>query len=700
MPVLRLASAIENARTPSEEAVLALLDHLMPTLAQWRQAEHLRAEQSSLTGQLSPLLQQIEEGTRRVEGLRSDSESLARQQQKFKKSSMLAGGLAVLLSVALWLGGIGLTVAAIVLVAGLGVAFWQRRKVQQTGARLALVRQELNTAEADLAAQQMRLRDTESRLSVIATELEARRDGFPEVLMARVGLPLSIQTIAGTSVLVDQSDSHPDVRLQAVDFSEISQQMKDIGEAVQGISNLPPLLAPGDKPIEDPMTELYGEESQLQDLVGDFTVTLGKIREVTLSLPMVPARSALLDRVRRGQLEPASSQIDLQIDAPQGQEMFDRFMVAVDSADPSGANVPGLIDGVYKSLEETCANFAHARMSSMNTIHEGLTQVLSRANWVGQKFLCPRTVQSPKYVQDMLGVQIKEAHLVPLHDLLDRLQSDEVIRLRAAKKPDLLDQLENAYHEVQDLAPSMIAGDGSPTSDHSRPRYMDQQYEESLKQFRLVLTQVITGASRPVLNVTPQAQLFYDPQTEEWSSDATPYVYPTPQVIQYGMTTKVMHDLMLPLWEHLWTEKADFRKSELFRTNEAMITMTEKESEKLIEIGNQFRADMRGNRENIYLIEAELKSKHQEIVDFRDGLQRLNLMSERVMLQLRDDKLKELVLDESPLEVGGRYETNLALMPRMQAQVRGTVPDPIDMLREPSLLIESMKPSAPRLLAD
>jgi hypothetical protein len=37
-----------------------------------------------------------------------------------------------------------------------------------------------------------------------------------------------------------------------------------------------------------------------------------------------------------------------------------------------------------------------------------------------------------------------------------------------------------------------------------------------------------------------------------------------------------------------------------------MIRMSEKESEKLIEIGNQFRSDMRGNRENIYLIEAVL----------------------------------------------------------------------------------------------
>ena len=50
---------------------------------------------------------------------------------------------------------------------------------------------------------------------------------------------------------------------------------------------------------------------------------------------------------------------------------------------------------------------------------------------------------------------------------------------------------------------------------------------------------------------------------------------------------KAYSDLMIPLWEHLWTEKADFRKSELFRTNEEMRRMTEKESEKLIDIANR-----------------------------------------------------------------------------------------------------------------
>lgn len=697
MPILRLATAIENAQSEAEENVLALLDHLVPTLADWRQGEHFRAEQARLEPQVEPLQAQIQENTQQVNALKASVQALDAEAKKQKNLTNIIFGAAIVLAAILGYFA-SPSIAGIALVAGLGGGFWWRKKASTAAEQLAAAQSELVQAESELADLHTQLREIQERLATIAEELDARSDGFPEVVLARVGFPLSVQEVAGTNVLMDRSGSHPSVRLQAVDFAEISEDVREIGAKVQAMSTIPPLLSPGDKPIDDPMTQLYGEESELQDLVSEFTVTLGKLDEVAMDLPLVPASSALVQRLRDGELSPASPATSLQIDVGDAPEAIARFIEAVDSGDISGANVPRMIEEVYTALNNTCNRFAHARVTSMNTIHSGLTQVLSRANWVGQKFLCPRTIQAPKYVQDILGVQIKEAHQMGLHDLMDRLQGDEVIRKRIAKKPDLMDQLENCYYAIRDFAPTTMSEEGVEVQAASRPRYMDQQYEESIKQFRLTLTQIITGASRPTLNLTPEAQLFYDPDSGEWSSDLTPYVYPTPDVIKYGAMTKVMHDLMLPLWEHLWTEKADFRKSELFRTNESMIQMSEKEAEKLIEIGNQFRGDMRSNRENLYLIESELNSKYEEIVAFRDGMQRLNLVSERVMQQLSDDKLRELVVDQSPLEMGSRYETNLSLMPRMQTEMRGTVPDPIDMLREAHMLLEPPKLDGERLL--
>jgi hypothetical protein len=176
-------------------------------------------------------------------------------------------------------------------------------------------------------------------------------------------------------------------------------------------------------------------------------------------------------------------------------------------------------------------------------------------------------------------------------------------------------------------------------------------------------------------------------------------VYRTPDAIKYGSVVKAHCDLMIPLWEHLWTEKADFRKSELFRTNEMMISMSEKEGEKLISVANQFRDDLRTNRENLYLLESDLNAKYDEILSFRDGMSMLGLLSPRVMEQITDERLQRLLIGESPLSVASTYETTLSSFPKAQGLTRGTVHDPIEVVREPGIMLSTPRVGGPRLIS-
>ena len=160
------------------------------------------------------------------------------------------------------------------------------------------------------------------------------------------------------------------------------------------------------------------------------------------------------------------------------------------------------------------------------------------------------------------------------------------------------------YQAIYDLKGNIDFDEmGNPIDLGERPAFIQDQYQEALIRFRRALSVVMTGSANPILNFSKEAEMYYEPDVEEWRSDAVPYVYDTPSMMRYGQVLKVTSDLLVPLWEHLWTEKADFRKSELFRTNESLIRMIEKESEKLLEVGNQFKADMRTVRENIYLLE-------------------------------------------------------------------------------------------------
>ena len=59
VPIFSLAKPFENIEDPNEEVVLALIDHLIPTLQDWRRAEELRNEESGLLEKLGVIRSDI-----------------------------------------------------------------------------------------------------------------------------------------------------------------------------------------------------------------------------------------------------------------------------------------------------------------------------------------------------------------------------------------------------------------------------------------------------------------------------------------------------------------------------------------------------------------------------------------------------------------------------------------------------------------
>ncbi|MEI7785114.1 MAG: hypothetical protein WCK08_12070 [Betaproteobacteria bacterium] len=690
MPRTSLVQPVENLSSLAQAKVLALLEHLGPSLADWRQGEDLRQERTTVTLEVQTLAPQEEQLQQRLAlvGQQIDAAMVA-----MTKHQAMAIGLVVVAVALAYFSKYALLLSL--------AAIWPGLQLRKGKKALAERIQERTQIEGELAGVSTRLQAGKERLLRIEGEFASRPDGFPQIELSEVQFNLQLRNLAGSHVLIDESGAHDQALLKTLDVSDLVDGVAGIERKMQQLGTIPPLLSPGEaSAIEDPLNQLYGEEQALQTLVGEFTGNLGQLRDVSLSLPLIPSSSLLSQRLQVGQVADTQLQQPVKIATAIDEQAVQTFTDALDEHRQRGVALVENLRQLYEQLESTCNRFASARMHSVNTIHDSLAQVLNRASWCNRKFFCPRTILAPQYIQDLLGIDIAQAHLLDINDLFDRLQSDDVVRMRIAKKPELIEQLTALHQSIADFTQMNEAYDGNGSTLQSLGnKHAQQQLQEYAKQFRAVLNKILTGASYPVLNFSAEAQLYYDPENDEWSSDLNPYVYRTPDVLKYGSVIKTHHDLMIPLWEHLWTEKADFRKSELFRTNESMIRMSEKESEKLIEIGNQFRGDMRANRENLYLIESDLKSKHSEILSFRDGLHTLGLLGERSMQQLSDERLASLVVNESPLNVSHRYESTLAALPQAQAEVRGTAADPIDMVKDPAVLLSYESNGAPRLMA-
>ena len=695
-----LIRPFNNISDPNEESVLAILAHLTPVLEDWRAGEDFRMELEELNSTRPKVESEIATLVGQIKQVNEDLQALFKNFKTFPLPLAIIGvivaigGFASANLAALPAGNI-LGLLGLACVAG-GVA-----KLLMTKKKLS---EELSGLNQALNAKSTQLTQIKGSIEDLKKELLSRVDTFPEVTQIRGAFPVSSKNILGKQMLLDESGLFPSTALETIDLSAIQSDLDSIASQIEAIKKVPVLLSPStDEEGLDAINSLYGEENVIQNLVNEFTHALGQIKDVELSLPLVPKDSLLARTFKDGKVTKGDYGVDeitpINPSVVNVKEI-DQFVNQVNSTKEFGVKVLGELKATFDSLQGICESYSFARSASINNVHEKLFEVLNKASWCSKRFYCPRTIQAPLYVEDLLNVHPSDAHKLSFDVLMANLNSDPIVSARIKERPEITEELHVHYQAIYDLKGDIdFDEEGNLIDVGEKPAYITDQFQEALQRFRRTLSVIMTGSPNPILTFSKEAEMYYDPEVDEWRSDTIPYVYNTASMLRYGQVLKVTSDLMVPLWEHLWTEKADFRKSELFRTNESLIRMSEKESEKLIEVGNQFKADMRTVRENIYLLESELTSKYDELIAFRDGMQSLGLLSERQKLFLTDEKLKEISIGEhSVLQEGEEYETHLQLEPRVQAERRGTVGDPIDFVRSPDILI-TYKGTATKRLA-
>jgi prefoldin subunit 5 len=693
-----LANPISNVADPDEELILALSAHLQPILSEWQTGKDLIKDIEQLEALLPDLNHQHEKITKGIEKFILKIK-VATRDLRIKPVALIS--LGILAAIGIYF--LGHTLAAlgtgvVLIVAGVYV-------LNKINEELFDLQKQKSELESKLSKIKEKIKTILQSIETSKSEIKTRGNSFPDVTIVRTSFIISNKKILGQSTLVDESGILENTNLKTIDLSETQSNLDTIASRLLQLQEVPVLLSIKTKSnLDDAMDTLFGEEDEIQELVYEFTKSLAQVKDKDLMIPLYSNKSALAENFINGKyslIKYGTSDLKEIRTSAADTLGITSFIAQVNKTKEFGAKVLAELQDTFDNLERVCISYSSARSNSIDTVHEKIFEVLNRASWCSKRFYCPRSIQAPNFLYDVLGVQPMQAHKLNFDQMMFNLSQDKVIAARVKDKPELCDEIFVNYNAIQKITMELEFDDlGDPINSGERPKYIDDQFHEALERFRANLSVLMTGSPNPILNFSRQSELFFDPEVDEWRSSTVPYVYSTSEVLRYGQLLKVTSDLMIPLWEHLWTEKSDFRKSELFRTNESLIRMTEKESEKLIEIANQYRADMRSVRANINLLESDLKSKYDEIIAFRDGMQALGLLSERQKQFLTEEKLQAMTVGErSLIQEGEQYETILGTEPRIQAERRGSAQDPIDLIKSPDILIPYTKNVAMRLAA-
>jgi len=526
---------------------------------------------------------------------------------------------------------------------------------------------------------------------------------LPSIVFGSAFIPLENKTILGNSFILDPTGLINPSKLRAIALRDLSTDADRILQMTKKLENIPVLLSPNEESIAESRRSnaaLHGQERELKEAVGSYVNTLSSITDEELTIRAVKPSSVLgqaVSEVLNGnaciskEFDEANIAIIIGSRNQQTDSEIARFEDLHRDAEAVSSVALSQLEQINRELQELCQRYSSARINSTNKLHSNYYTVLNRASWCSKRFYCPRTILSKSYLLSLIGLDFDQAHTLAPDQLLQCLHVDSVISNRLTSKTQLVDDLLRSHEAITEIMYSyqLVSDETGIVRAGSEANYIIDQYEQELALFRQRLIEAVTGSPNGFIGISESARLYYDPTRELWSSPVLPYTYTNTEVERFGQVLRTQVDLVIPLWEHLWTEKADFRKSELFRTNESIQRMSEKEGEKIKQISYQFQADLREVRSNMFLAKADFDAKLQELDEYEEGVKELGLMDESQLIRLQNATSQlEAVSKETSGDAAG-YEQILMLEPKNQLMRRqSNVHDPIDVIKSPDLLIE------------
>jgi hypothetical protein len=602
----------------------------------------------------------------------------------------------------------GVLLVAMLVCAGIGGAAQLARRAVIEAAEKARLAAELKFNELRLAHEALERAIGETRAAFDAIKLSV-----PVAAIGRLALPVRTATLAGYPAVLDEAGVFPDYQFELPNFTYDRSALDLLTERIEKLRNPPVLLEPGEGAHGD-IDLLHGEEELLRRCVEDFAAFVGSIPTVLRRTPLVPRSSGAASAPGSAPVAGENAPLCTVI-ASTFQARLEEIAAISDHAQDLRARASFARAELMKSYDELrrlLGDYQTLRSTSIGDIHERLIASMERSTWCHIRFYCPKSMRVPRYLYETTGIDVDHVEDLTHEQLMDtllrhdetahRLSRDENLRKRIADSKSAVEELRYALsHALATMVPGEMSsplGASQITVGASAAAvatHLQAQLRESIKHLRQVVLEAVTGASRPLLEIATQTRLRFDPVRGIWSSEVAGTEYGDQAHADYGRLLRLHEEVLFPIWNHLWTEKADFRRSELFRTNDQLLRMKEKESEKLIEIGNQFRADLRMVREQLKTLTNDLDAKVEQIRSTRDGLAMLGLLGEEDLERLSDAVLDDLRRGcDGALEHAAAKETLLALEPTAQADRRPGAADPIDIARSPDRLFGESLPEA------
>lgn len=719
-----IGSPIAGVHDWSAEAALFFAEAVAPEARAFVQIRALGDELARTHQALAAFQSKQTELDAQVAALRQNLEQVTAQPRPAQQRAVWVKPTALVVGIVLFSAftAAGLAPVGILLaVVAAAVWLWAQRAVEAETARIEGQREEVTHNGKNRWQEREGLAATISQQQGHAASLQQQIEALrptPRLRgMARIAYPVSKITLSGYTILVDRGGSSGKVAIRLPDLAADADTLARIQAVVERAKNAPVLLRP-DRTEVSAVDTLHGEEADLRQAMEDFTEMVESIPTFEEKLPLVSNTDPLSRFIAANTAElredPAPTLVLASKTTGEENRAMQRVSDLAARLRGAGRQIDQTLRGIQRDLGGTLEAYRGYRAEAMDALHARFAEVLSRSDMAYVRYYCPKCNRVPAYLFDRLGIEIDDAHTLSPSQLLEALQRDPEVAERVTNDEQLRDKLNENWLSIQEIQTNLASWQerqaraaASRQNDVAGARALDSsiralrsQLSQAIEQFRACLRQAVTGNPRPTLELSRQATLHLDLHAEVWTCSACEMRIEDPEIARMGRMLRIKDELLMPMWNHLWTEKDDFRKKELFRTNEQLQALIEKEAAALRDVAEQYRADMRPVRENLILASMEAMTKREQLESTVTSLEAVGVISREQRLQ-SSAKVDELTGgDLGILKKRAEAKENL-LNIEPQAQMERRVPaiDPVRMHLTPDTLFRNQALPPSKVLA-
>jgi hypothetical protein len=609
-----------------------------------------------------------------------------------------------------------------------GVLFYlQKKQKDEIALEQSNAKATLDDAKGKYDAGSKRKNDAEELIAKLEKGIKENTPEDHSFQIGKIYYPMKVANFGGNKVVLDYAGRTQSQSFEVPDLSADVGALEDVSDGIEEVQD-PPVLIEARQEDGDELDSLLGNEAKLKKTVEEFQDVVTRIELVEREVPLIDKTDDKGKKILKilSKAKPNSGELNGRV-VPIDKEIVDEHVKnmddvvkMVDAIKQGDTDVVAQLEESYQSLENTINMYSELRNTALHIHHQGVGGIQQRSSWLSYNFYCPSCNQVPSWVYLRAGITPDLAKTMSYDAIMEKLSSYDVSqKLFATEDPEsnscpvydrkikLRVVTKRRAKFVQKL--SGLETEGASEADRrKKEKGIRIQIDSCEQQIERIVHFFLFGKETILTEINDSSRLRYQPSEDPspddqgtWTCQKCEQEWPEGVITadgdleqqsliheaKLGAVPLWMEKLLLPLWNHLWTEKKTNIIAEAKDSARELRDRGVDEMDAINHFSSQFSDQMSPIMTKLIDLASDAGNKRNQLVSTLRGLKKVGIIGQKDVDEMLNalGRVPEQKVAQAEMDM---ITNSLRERSKEQASLRPDFVVPLEQLRDPSFVFE------------